>query len=218
MDRALKAGIQLLALLGALISPLPVSSPVRAQSFAAVSQCQYITAAPSGGLYDSPATWTSWVANANATFAANTVTTPDCANHGATITEDSTDNNHYGQVEAVATVSAAAHTYTAYAAITNGTRYVELELFSSNFSNSAYVNANTATCANGGISPTATGSYTSASAAYTQISPAWCEIALTVTTTSDTAVYLLVQMMSGVTTPYTGNGTSQIAIWGVDFR
>jgi hypothetical protein len=115
-------------------------------------------------------------------------------------------------------VSAASHTFSLYSAIGSGSRYVYLQVWSSNFSQQAYVNANTSTCANGGITPTVGGTYSAPSATYT-VAGGFCKVSLTFTSaTSDTGVVLAIRMTSGTNLNYTGDGTSSLFLWGADFK
>jgi len=181
--------------------------------------CPYLTAAPSGGLYDSTAGFTSWAAS-HASFTAYQVNAPDCTRNGVQLTEDSTASvSHYFQYTLTTSITAASHTFTLYAARTIGTRNVELTVYSSAYSQSAYVGANPTTCANSGLAATVTGTYTSPSATYTAVSSAWCKIALTFTVaTSDTGVVLITDLTSAALPSYSGDGASSLGIWGVDFR
>jgi hypothetical protein len=183
--------------------------------------CVSTATAPSGGLYDSPSNFASW-ATSHSTLTANVtvITAPDCTANAATVNEDTTaSTSHYAQYTLTASITAASHTFTVFSARTVGTRNTEIEVFSSNFSQSAYVGANPSTCTNSGLAATTTGTYSSPSATYTAISSLWCKITLTFTiTSSDTGVVLITQLNSGASPTYTGDGVSSNAIWGVDFR
>jgi hypothetical protein len=180
--------------------------------------CAITALAPSGGSVDNNGG--AWSGSGNhGIVTANAGTAPDCTNNATNITEDSTaSSSHYGLGgQYVFSLTAASHTYTLSVARAVGTRNVGLILYNSSFANTATVGVNLATCANN-VAATATGAWSAASATYTSLSPAWCTIKLTVTTTSDTGIYFGAQLLSGTLGTYNGDGMSSILVWGADFR
>lgn len=203
------------------IIPFLFSALAQAQGLVGiVGGCSVRATALTGGLYDSNATFTGW-SGSHATGTAQKATDPSCLPNAYKITEDSTaSTSHYSQIEPSLSVTAASHTYTIYAAQSVGSRNIEVEVFDSSFSNSAYVGASLSTCANSGLAATVTGThFSSPSATYTAVAPGWCKVALTYTTSAtDTAIWLIAQLTSGALQTYSGDGVSTIIVWGADYR
>jgi hypothetical protein len=174
-------------------------------------------------LYQSYALTDSGWTNGLTAFATDQIASPDCANSGATIVEDmSGGGGHqvYNNPINVAT-STLTYQYTSWVRSVMGTRNAYIAVDGGGFNgNSAYVGVNLSNCTSAIPAATA-GAFTAASASITSVAingSTWCETVLTFTGATGTGIALQFALLEGTTIVYTGDGTSTIGIWGVDFR
>jgi len=145
-----------------------------------------------------------------ATLAPHQVRGPDGKTSAAVLTEDSTASNSHRMFRQV-TASLSAVPYRDGICVKNlvGSRNVQLLWGDSTFS--IYMS--------GVFNPT-TGAIVSSDGAATgrKLRDGWWRFENVLTGLSDTERWLYVQMMDGGNSTYSGDGTSAIAIWGIDFR
>ena len=173
---------------------------------------------PGGGLYTSDDLVTGWTTT-RATKTTNTLSGfPSCVTNGAKLTEDSTASaTHLTAHTITASILVQAYTVTVYTTQVNGTRNLLVTLQNSSFTNNASITINPSTCATV-QGPTVSAGWSSVSGSATAQSNSWCKITLTVTTIVDTGFTLQLNMRSGTSSSYSGDGTSAIGLWGVDVR
>jgi hypothetical protein len=179
---------------------------------------------PASPLYQSFAfTDTGWGATF-ATLATNAIQSPACAQTGTTLTETATTGQHTLQ-NTVSVAYAGVNVETIFVRDVVGTRnaYVYLyDFLDAGGAGSASVGVNLSNCTILGTNPAATTSPWSGASAVVSSQlingATWCEVALTFTASSSTQLQPTVVMMNGSSVSYAGDGTSQIGVWGLDFR
>lgn len=203
----------------AAIMPPPqrLSLQVMQQAIVGSNACT-VTATPlTGGIYDSGSTFTGF-STTGSTFATVSAIAPDCTKNAALITEDTSTGTHLIALHVTSTFTAHPTTLTQYFKISVGTRNIQPTIFNSTFSSQANVGVNISTCATV-TAPFGSGAFSGlVGATLSPISPGWCKVALTVSSITDTSVWIEEEMENGTSTSYTGDGISGNLIWAVDLR
>lgn len=172
-----------------------------------------VSTALTGGIYDAPP-WTSWTGTAG-TFTPNIALSPNCLISAATMTEDTSNAQHFALSATIthAWVSATV-TLNQYVRQTTGTRNASVALFDQSFTNSVNITFSPS-CTVAGTNVTG---WVLVSAAVTPITGGWCLVSLSVSGVTATAASIVTTMVNGASTSYTGDGVSTMAVWGVDVR
>lgn len=208
-----------LAILVGLIFPAMAGSMTLLGAGAAGVACTPVTY-PASPLYQSLALTDSWTVS-NATAATNNQVSPACTTTAYKLTEDATASvSHQTTKNPAAFTSVASTTYTLtwYAKRVTGTRNIQVNLFSTAFNSQVFWGADLGTCTTNVAAAIGIAGFTSPTGTASVGPGGYCKLVLTWVGKTDTGVAIQFQMMSGTSTTYSGDGTSAIAIWGVDIR
>lgn len=146
----------------------------------------------------------SW-SKVRSSIAANSTTSPDGTASADTLVEDTTASNTH-QVNRVFTGTAVAHTFSVYVKAAGRTQ-IRLALFDgTTFPNQTYFDLTSATVLSG------TGG------TITAVGNGWYRCAITATLAVSANCQAQIQLASGGTNTYTGDGTSGIFIWGAQLE
>lgn len=204
-------------LLLAIITPIWAQIPV-----AILNSCSPTATAPSGGYFNSTATFSGFTPAA-ATLTPNGYAAPDCSSNAAALTENTAAADHDMTPSTISHVfpGGTGTTVTIYAKQTVGNRGVRFNLQSSSFASGAAAAFDLSNCSVVSGSVFAFGTWSGTSNTGTAaVAPGWCKLVLTITVIgADTGINSLLEMVLAgtATTSYTGDGVSSIATWGWNF-
>ena len=178
------------------------------------------TNAPTGGILSDPSFGT--FNTFDAALATNQTLSPDCTVDASSLTEDSTaSQSHYAYRGAGGSYLAQQYTFTFWAKqgnTTSGARNVQEMIVSQSFGTTITVGQALPGCTTN-TGPTIVGSeFTSASVNLSAATNGFCKIAISFTASVMTNLYPEVFLASGTSHTYSGNGTSNVYIWGADVR
>ena len=152
-------------------------------------------------------------AKVNSTVTANSAAAPDGTTTADTLTEGAVTDEHYA-AQAV-TKAATATTYTASVYAKSSTRNILIVCRQASVSaNNATMGVNLTTGAVG-LAAASAGTFAAASGVVTALANGWFRIAMTFTTSTETALSVRHYITDGTYNGgFAGNGTSGISIWG----
>lgn len=171
--------------------------------------------APTGAFY-SDAALANYAAQ-RTTISKNTQAAPDGANHGALVTEDSTASNNHNVNHNIGTTEAATYVSTIFAKRVTGTRNLQTIFYDGSYGSSFVNGIDLSNCTiNNG--PQVTGATFKEPSGNAFVEPGGWYRLIGTFLTGVTAIDTYMEMGSGTNDTYSGDGTSSIGLWGVDFR
>jgi hypothetical protein len=171
-----------------------------------------------GGLHSGTPAYTGWGTSSSA-LVRNAVLSPDKKLNGMLITEDGTAAVTHGGVHTniAYTQTAIPLVHTVYIKRINGNRNAMVVMFDSTATFILSVKVDL-TSGEVSVAPSTDGSWTNLSCTTRRLSTGWVKIEFFFTGISDTSMWFVYRLLSGINETFNGDTTSCIAVWGTDLR